>query len=42
MVPNDFELGVADDLQTCVHIALDFVCDGIRTSVFDWESMYTL
>ena len=39
MVPDDFKMGVAGDLQTCYHNALGFVCDGVQTSIFDWESM---
>ena len=40
MVPDDFKVGIADDLQTCIHNALVFVCDGVQTTILSWESMY--
>ena len=42
MVPDDFKLVVAGDLQKCNHIACGFVCDGVQTSLFDWEAMHSL
>jgi hypothetical protein len=40
MVPDDFKVGIAYDLQTCIHTALGFVCDGVQTTILSWESMY--
>ena len=34
MVPDHFKVGIADDLQTCMHNALGFVCDVVQTAIF--------
>ena len=40
MVPDDFKLGVAGDLQTCNNVAMGFICDGAQTANLDWELLY--
>ena len=40
MVPDDLMVGIADDLQTCIHNAVGFVCDGVQTAILSWESMH--
>ena len=42
MVPDGFKVGIADDLQTCIHNALGFECDGVQTTILSWESMNIL
>ena len=42
MVPDHFKVGIADDLQTCMHNALGFVCDVVQTATFSCESRYIL
>ena len=40
MVPDDCKGDIADDLQTCIHTALGFVCDGVQATILCWEFIF--